>query len=110
MAEIAAAEPGFTGFPPETFTWFAGLEADNSKRYFTARRDTYDHAVRGALESMLEELADGLGGDVKMFRQQRDIRFSPDKSPYKTQTYGLILDRPDSLAGLYAQLSVAGLF
>ena len=59
---------------------------------------------------MLEELADELGGRVKMFRQQRDIRFSPDKSPYKTTTYGLILERPDSLAGLYAQLSAAGLF
>lgn len=110
MTETAVAEPGFTGFPPKTFTWFAGLEADNSKRYFTAERATYEHAVRGALESMLEELADQLGGHVKMFRQQRDLRFSPDKSPYKTETYGLILDRPDSLAGLYAQLSATGLF
>jgi uncharacterized protein (TIGR02453 family) len=45
-----------------------------------------------------------------MFRQNRDVRFSRDKSPYKTTTYGLIIGRPDSLAGLYAQLSSAGLF
>jgi uncharacterized protein (TIGR02453 family) len=100
----------FGGFPSETFSWFAGLEADNSKRYFGAHRATYDRAVRGALELMLEELADEFGGQVKMFRQNRDVRFSVDKSPYKTTTYGVILERPESLAALYAQLSSAGLF
>ena len=109
MAEAASAL-SFEGFPPATFSWFDGLEAENSKPWFTAHRDTYDHAVRGALEAMLELLADELGGRVKMFRQHRDIRFSADKSPYKTTTYGLIVDRPDSLAALYAQLSGRGLF
>ena len=100
----------FEGFPAEAFAWFAGLEADNSREYFAAHRETYDRAVRGALEAMLEELAEELSGRVKMFRQNRDVRFSADKSPYKTTTYGLILDRVDSLAPLYAQLSAAGLF
>lgn len=109
MAETVAAQSS-AGFPHEAFAWFAGLEADNSKSYFTAHRDTYDESVRGALEVMLEDLADELGGHVKMFRQHRDIRFSHDKSPYKTTTYGLIVGRPDSLAALYAQLSVTGLF
>jgi uncharacterized protein (TIGR02453 family) len=45
-----------------------------------------------------------------MFRPNRDVRFSADKSPYKTATYGLIAERQDSLAALYAQLSVTGLF
>jgi uncharacterized protein (TIGR02453 family) len=45
-----------------------------------------------------------------MFRQNRDIRFSADKSPYKTTTYGLIHERPRSRAPLYAQLSARGLF
>jgi uncharacterized protein (TIGR02453 family) len=100
----------FDGFPRATFEWFSGLQADNSKRWFTAHRDTYEHAVRGALEACLEELAGELGGRVKLFRQHRDIRFSADKSPYKTTTYGLILDRPDRLPSLYAQLSAAGFF
>ncbi len=103
-------EPAFTGFPRATFTWFAGLEADNSKTWFTAHRDTYDNAVRGELEALLEELADELGGRVKLFRQHRDTRFSRDKSPYKTTTYGVIADRPDGEASLYAQLSSGGLF
>jgi uncharacterized protein (TIGR02453 family) len=103
-------EPAFTGFPRATFTWFAGLEADNSKAWFTAHRETYDTVVRGELEALLEELADELGGRVKLFRQHRDTRFSRDKSPYKTTTYGVIADRPDGEASLYAQLSSGGLF
>ena len=109
MAKSIAPLP-FDGFRPEAFAWFAGLQADNSRAYFSAHRDLYETAVRGALEAMLEELADELGGLVRLFRQHRDVRFSPDKSPYKTTTYGLLVDRPDSLAGLYAQLSANGLF
>jgi uncharacterized protein (TIGR02453 family) len=105
-----SAHGACTGFSAKTFDWLAGLEADNSKRYFAAHRDTYERDVRGALEALLEELALELGGAVKVFRQQRDVRFSHDKSPYKTRTYGVILDRPESLAALYAQLSATGLF
>jgi uncharacterized protein (TIGR02453 family) len=101
---------GFGGFPAETFGWFAGLEADNSKTYFDAHRSVYARSVRGALEDMLETLADEYDGRVKLFRQHRDVRFSRDKSPYKTTTYGIVMDRPSSLAALYAQLSSAGLF
>jgi uncharacterized protein (TIGR02453 family) len=100
----------FAGFPPEAFDWFAGLEADNSRAWFAAHRDTYERAVRGPLEAMLDELAAELGGEVKLFRQHRDVRFSGDKSPYKTRTYGVIGGRPDSQAPLYAELSSRGLF
>jgi uncharacterized protein (TIGR02453 family) len=102
--------PPFTGFPRAAFDWFSGLEADNSKAYFERTRELWESDVRDQLEALLEELADDFGGRVKMFRPQRDIRFSPDKSPYKTATYGLIIGRPSSEAGLYAQLTSAGLF
>jgi uncharacterized protein (TIGR02453 family) len=109
MAETTAAT-SFDGFPREAFAWFAGLHADNSKRWFSAHRETYERAVREPLEALLDQLAGELGGAVKLFRQHRDTRFSADKSPYKTTTYGLIVDRPDSLTGLYAQLSADGFF
>jgi uncharacterized protein (TIGR02453 family) len=63
--------------------------------------------VREPLEAMLDELAGELGGEVKVFRQHRDVRFSADKSPYKTRTYGLVHARP---APLFAQLDRDGLF
>jgi uncharacterized protein (TIGR02453 family) len=100
----------FAGFPPEVFAWFAGLERDNSKAYFTATRERYETGVRGGLEAMLEELSGEFGGSVHMFRQQRDLRFSPDKSPYKTTTYGILVGIPGPGTALYAQLSARGLY
>ena len=72
-----------------------------------AHRDTYDAAVRGPLEALLDELADERGGEVKVFRQHRDVRFSPDKSPYKTRTYGVVFAAP---APLFVQVDREGLF
>jgi uncharacterized protein (TIGR02453 family) len=101
----------FDGFPAAAFDWFAGLERDNSRSYFAATREVYERNVRGALEALLEELAPAFGGGpIRMFRQQRDVRFSPDKSPYKTTTYGLVRGPPGSEAGFYAQVSARGLF
>jgi uncharacterized protein (TIGR02453 family) len=63
--------------------------------------------VRGPLEALLDEVADELGGEVKVFRQHRDVRFSPDKSPYKTRTYGVVSASP---APLFVQVDREGLF
>jgi uncharacterized protein (TIGR02453 family) len=100
----------FSGFGPEVFEWFAGLERDNTKTYFTATRDLYEDEVRGGLEALLDELAMTFGGEARVFRQQRDLRFTPDKTPYKTRTYGVIHDTSVPGAALYAQLSVNGLY
>jgi uncharacterized protein (TIGR02453 family) len=92
----------FDGFGPAAFAWFAGLEADNSKAWFHAHRPEYDAEVRGPLVALLEELA----GDapVRVARPNRDIRFSPDETPYKTRAYGTIDGR------LYAEVASSGLF
>jgi uncharacterized protein (TIGR02453 family) len=95
---------GFRGFPRATFEWFEGLERDNSRAYFNATREVYDRDVRGALEAMFDELSEEFDGELKLFRQQRDLRFSPDKSPYKTQTYGVLGRR------WYARISAEGLY
>ena len=104
-------DTAFRGFPAEVFEWFAGLERDNSRAYFTATRDRYESGVRGGLQAMLDELTGTFGGEVKLFRQQRDLRFAPDRSaPYKTRTYGLLHGVPGPGAGLYAELSSQGLY
>jgi uncharacterized protein (TIGR02453 family) len=97
----------FGGFGPEVFDWFAGLERDNTRTYFVATRERYENDVRGELEALLDELSAELRGEVKVFRQQRDLRFTPDKSPYKTRTYGVIWA---PRGGLYAELSARGLY
>jgi uncharacterized protein (TIGR02453 family) len=100
---------GFDGFPASAFEWFAGIERDNSRAYFTAHRDVYERDVREALEDLLVELSAEFGRDVTVFRQQRDARFSKDKSPYKTRTYG-VLRAPVGASGFYAEVSRTGLF
>ena len=59
---------------------------------------------------MLDELAMTFGGEARVFRQQRDLRFTPDKTPYKTRTYGVIGGTSVPGAGLYAQISASGLY
>jgi uncharacterized protein (TIGR02453 family) len=99
----------FEGFGPEVGTWFLGLERNNSREYFAAGRDFFEESIRGQMESLLTELSEKFGGDVKMFRQNRDVRFSADKSPYKTNTYGVVYGSGIGAQGLYASISARGL-
>jgi uncharacterized protein (TIGR02453 family) len=99
----------FEGFPPEVCVWFEGLEADNTREYFAATRDFFERSVRGQLEALLAELSARFEGQVKLFRQHRDVRFSPDKSPYKTHTYGILHGPEVAGQGLYASISARGL-
>ena len=107
---IRAMPDHFEGFGPPVFAWFTGLEQDNTKAYFTATRELYETEVRGGLEALLDELGRELEGTARVFRQQRDLRFTPDKTPYKTRTYGVVQGVPWASAGLYAELSAHGLY
>ena len=80
----------FLGFGPKAIDWFRGLEADNSKTYFEASRGVWASDVRGPLERLLEELGEDLGGSARVFRPNRDVRFSRNKAPYKTNNYGIV--------------------
>jgi len=91
----------FRGWPVEALEFFEGLEADNSKSYWQAHRDVYETSVRAPMEALLEEL-EPEWGDVRIFRPYRDVRFSRDKSPYKTQIGAMVGDG-------YVQLSADGL-
>jgi uncharacterized protein (TIGR02453 family) len=73
----------FTGWPEEFQRFFIGLELDNSKRYFEAHRDVYQTSVRAPMDALVASLEPRFGPG-KVFRINRDIRFSADKSPYKT--------------------------
>jgi uncharacterized protein (TIGR02453 family) len=98
----------FAGFGAGAVAWFEGLERDNSKAYFERTRNLFLEQVRGPFEDLLDELGLEFGGEPRVFRQHRDIRFSPDKSPYKTRTYGIVHD--GSGTAWYAAISSAGLY
>ena len=92
----------FGGWPAEALAFYAGLEDDNSKEYWTSRKAVYQERVLRPMEELLEELAPEFG-EPKIFRPYRDIRFSHDKTPYKTHI-GATLGPT-----CYVQLSADGL-
>jgi uncharacterized protein (TIGR02453 family) len=74
---------GFSGWPAEAVEFYEGLAADNSQVYWQRHREVYENSVRAPMERLLAELA-GEFGPGTLFRPYRDVRFSADKSPYKT--------------------------
>jgi uncharacterized protein (TIGR02453 family) len=97
----------FEGFPDEGLVFYEGLEADNSKTYWTRNKTAYDQHVRLPLQAMLDELA-GEFGTAKVFRPYRDVRFSHDKTPYKTHQ-GAVVHPEGACGAWYVQISADGL-
>ena len=92
----------FSGWPEEALDFYDGLMADNTKTYWTAHKAQYEQHVLRPMTELAEELAADYG-EPKIFRPYRDVRFSPDKTPYKTNIGATIGN-----AG-YIQLSADGL-
>ena len=91
----------FSGWPEEALEFYEGLAADNTKTYWTKHKEIYDATVLRPMTELIEELAPEFG-DTKIFRPYRDIRFSKDKTPYKTHIGAMV-------GSGYVQFSVQGL-
>jgi len=92
----------FHGWTDAALDFYEGLEIDNSRGYWQAHKKVYDEQVRGPMEALLAELCDEFG-DAKIFRPHRDIRFSADKTPYKTNVGATLANHG------YVQVSAGGL-
>lgn len=109
----------FQGFKPDSFLFFEELAHNNQKAWFDVNRPRYDQHVIGAFRGLLESITPFLlklnphfevGGKTNgsFSRINRDIRFSKDKSPYKSNYYLYVYDgrRDRGHAGrLYVGLS-----
>ncbi|RBY98074.1 TIGR02453 family protein [Blastococcus sp. TF02-8] len=98
----------FEGFPDEGLVFYEGLEADNSKPYWTAHRAEYEAHVRAPVLALVEELASEFG-PAKVFRPYRDVRFSHDKTPYKTHQGAVVSPDGRGAGSWYLQISADGL-
>jgi uncharacterized protein (TIGR02453 family) len=96
----------FGGWPAEALEFFEGLEADNSKAYWQDHRAQYDEAVKAPMVALLAQLEREFG-PAKIFRPYRDVRFSADKSPYKTNIAAVTAG---GQSVFYVSLSTEGLF
>lgn len=72
----------FTGIPLAATDFYGALQLDNSRGFWTAHKEQYDRDVRDPILALMSELEDEFG-ESKVFRPNRDLRFSTDKSPYK---------------------------
>ncbi len=98
----------FEGFPDEGLVFYEGLEADNSKTYWTRHRASYDTCVRAPMQALLGELA-GEFGVAKLFRPYRDVRFSNDKTPYKTHQGAVVNPDGRGAGAWHVDISADGL-
>ena len=99
----------FEGFPDEGLVFYEGLEADNSKTYWTRHKADYDAHVKAPMAALLEELAPEFG-TAKVFRPYRDVRFSNDKTPYKTHQGAVVHADGAGTGAWYVQISAEGLY
>jgi uncharacterized protein (TIGR02453 family) len=88
----------FPGFPPHGLTFLRALRRHNHREWFLSHKEEYEHNVREpmialvlALGEQLRQMAPELWTDPAraIYRIYRDIRFSPDKTPYKTHIAAL---------------------
>lgn len=100
--------PPFGGFPPELFTFLEGLEKDNSKTYWDAHRPVWEASVKEPVNRLMADLEDEFG-PLRTFRPNRDVRFSKDKSPYKTWVGVTTSDRAVGGIGAFLRLDADGM-
>ncbi len=117
-----AFPPAFTGFRPAAFAFLRDLAVNQAKPWFEANRAVYQREVQGQAMALAEDVAAEFGrrdlpltGSAKRstFRIHRDVRFSKDKSPYKTHT-ACVWMRPgfkkESGGVIYLHVADAGCF
>lgn len=94
------------GIPRDAVDFFAELELNNDRAWWTANQERWRRSVRDPMELLCDALAVEFG-DAKLFRPYRDVRFSADKAPYKIHQGAVVATSPG--VGYYVQVSSQGL-
>ena len=113
----------FAGMPDEGLAFLEDLEERNTKEFFDANKGVFKEQVQAPFAALVEAAAARLRrsvpgiGQPKVFRIYRDLRFSKDKTPYKTSLSASIPSRPAEEGdgpgvgtGFYVNVGPAGLY
>lgn len=112
----------FSGFGKPFFSFFEELAHNNEKPWFEANRARYEDDVKATLRDFvvaiapaLEDISPNFTADPKksVFRIHRDVRFSKDKSPYKTNAglhFRHARGKDAHVPGFYLHLEPSGVF
>jgi uncharacterized protein (TIGR02453 family) len=107
----------FPGFPPDALKFFRGLKRNNHRDWFQPRKEIFESKVKApmiqlveSINAALEKFAPDYMNDPKkaVYRIYRDLRFSADKSPYKTHLAAIFPKRGGergSTPGFYFHIS-----
>ncbi|MCL8024001.1 DUF2461 domain-containing protein [Nocardioides bruguierae] len=96
----------FTGFPVAALDFYDDLEVDNTKSFWEAHKHVYAESVKAPMTALCAALEPEFG-KAKIFRPYRDVRFSKDKTPYKTHQGAYVAVAPAT--GWYVEISPRGL-
>jgi len=111
---------GFPGFPPEALAFYRGLARHNTREWFQPRKTVYDEQVKAPMVALVTEVNRAMmdfapdyvtDANKAIYRIYRDTRFSPDKTPYKTQIAASFARRgmeKHGAAGYYVAISHKG--
>jgi uncharacterized protein (TIGR02453 family) len=113
----------FVGMPDDGLAFLEDLEERNTKEFFDANRAVFRERVQAPFAALVEAAAARLRrsvpdlGQPKVFRIYRDLRFSKDKTPYKTSMSASVPSRapvegdgPGVVTGYYVNVGPAGLY
>lgn len=110
LAVVTPRDPsppaGFAGFTQDAFDFYEDLEADNSKGFWEAHKERYLGSVRRPMEALAAALEPEFGA-AKVYRPHRDVRFSADKTPYKTHQGAHVPTGP--ACGWYTEVGAPGM-
>ncbi|MBN2485640.1 MAG: DUF2461 domain-containing protein [Bacteroidales bacterium] len=107
--------------PPDIFLFLEELKENNHKEWFDNNRERYQQIRQSVLHlaeimvheiGMFDKLVYGLEAKDCTYRINRDIRFSADKSPYKTHT-GIFVcpgGKNSGMAGYYLHIEPGNSF
>jgi uncharacterized protein (DUF2461 family) len=108
-----SAPAAFPGFPDARGDFFLALALHNDRDWFQAHRAEYEQGWAQPMASLMDEVRAGLRGAYgkrelgapKVFRIHRDIRFSKDKTPYKTHVAGWLVEQARAAAPVVSWLA-----
>lgn len=112
-------QPMTVNFTRKSFDLLEGLAENNEKSWYDDHREEFEAYLREPFAAVLELASDRLsettvplvGSARTMFRQNRDVRFSKDKSPYSTHVSGVLTPsgtKAEKEGLIYLQLEPSG--
>jgi len=98
-----------TFLPPSVFSFLEDLKENNHREWFqnnkTRYQEQYNYALQFADELLIRmkqiDTIETISGKKSLFRINKDVRFSKDKSPYKTNIGGALTRATKYLRGGY---------